>query len=97
MGVTANYYWTDIPDHFGNSVLDEFVVMPNHIHGIIIINIKSPPPPYRFEIHNNHPEFAWQSRFHDRIIRDENELCRIRKYIMDNPLQWENDNNNRVE
>jgi len=29
--------------------------------------------------------FVWQPRFHDRIIRDENELNRIREYIMKNP------------
>ena len=30
--------WKDIPSHFPNVRLDEFVVMPNHVHGIIIID-----------------------------------------------------------
>ena len=30
--------WNVLPDHYDNIQLDEFVVMPNHIHGIIIIN-----------------------------------------------------------
>ncbi len=30
----------------------------------------------------------WQSRFHDRIVRDEAERARIRQYILDNPLRW---------
>ena len=30
-------YWYEIPDHFDNVQLDEFVVMPNHFHGIVII------------------------------------------------------------
>lgn len=30
--------WLQIPNHFSNTELDEFVIMPNHIHGIIIIN-----------------------------------------------------------
>ena len=30
--------WNEIPQHFPNVVLDAFVVMPNHIHGIIIID-----------------------------------------------------------
>ena len=38
--------------------------------------------------------FAWQSRFYDRIIRDENELNRIREYIQNNPAEWERDRNN---
>ncbi len=38
--------------------------------------------------------FGWQGRFHDRIIRDANELDRIRKYILQNPTKWENEQNN---
>lgn len=30
--------WFKIPEHFHNVELDEFIIMPNHIHGIIIIN-----------------------------------------------------------
>lgn len=30
-------WWNDIPDHFTHIALDEFIIMPNHIHGIIII------------------------------------------------------------
>ena len=29
--------WRAIPEHFRNTALDEFVVMPNHLHGIIVI------------------------------------------------------------
>jgi len=29
--------WSDLPNHYQNIILDEFIVMPNHIHGIIII------------------------------------------------------------
>jgi len=38
--------------------------------------------------------FAWQSRFYDRIIRNEKELNKIRKYIFENVLKWEFDKNN---
>jgi REP element-mobilizing transposase RayT len=30
--------WEEIPSHFSSVSLDEFVVMPNHVHGIIVIN-----------------------------------------------------------
>ena len=30
-------YWEKIPDHFANVELDAFVVMPNHVHGIIVL------------------------------------------------------------
>jgi len=41
-----------------------------------------------------YPDFAWQPRFYDHIIRDEQSLYNIRKYIMNNPINWENDRNN---
>jgi len=41
------------------------------------------------------PDFAWQPRFHDRIIRDENEMNRIREYIIQNPAMWERNRNNQ--
>src|SRR5690606_30881644 len=37
MGNIANQCWLDIPNHFPNMVLHEYVVMPNHIHGIVEI------------------------------------------------------------
>ncbi len=36
-GEIAKQCWNEIPDHFPNVQLDEFVIMPNHIHGIIVI------------------------------------------------------------
>jgi len=29
--------WNELPSHYSNILLDEFVIMPNHVHGIIII------------------------------------------------------------
>jgi putative transposase len=37
LGQTAYQYWSEIPQHHHNTKIDEFIVMPNHIHGIIII------------------------------------------------------------
>jgi putative transposase len=36
-GEIAKKYWMEIPAHFENTKIDEFVVMPNHIHGIIVL------------------------------------------------------------
>jgi putative transposase len=33
--------WMAIPTHFSHILLDEFIIMPDHLHGIIIINTKS--------------------------------------------------------
>ena len=37
-GVIADILWHQIPHHTQNVELGAFVVMPNHIHGILIIN-----------------------------------------------------------
>ena len=37
LGNIACCIWENIPSHFPNMVLDEWVVMPNHVHGIISI------------------------------------------------------------
>lgn len=39
----------------------------------------------------NDIEFAWQSRFHDRIVRNQNECNRIANYIENNIAKWEYD------
>ncbi len=36
-GKIAKQCWLDIPEHFPNVVLHEYVIMPNHVHGIIEI------------------------------------------------------------
>ncbi len=37
VGEIARQCWLDIPNHFANVQLDEFIIMPNHVHGIINI------------------------------------------------------------
>ena len=38
IGKIANKFWFEIPKHFEDVKLDEFIIMPNHIHGIIFVN-----------------------------------------------------------
>lgn len=38
IGEIISHVWMEIPQHFHNIELDEFVIMPNHIHGIVIIH-----------------------------------------------------------
>ncbi len=132
LGLVAHKCWQAIPDHFPFVVLDEFVVMPNHIHGVLFIgmtghgvetqdfaslreirnktkpmgnefgpqsrNLASIIRGYKIGVtkyaRENGLVFSWQSRFHDRIIRNEQELDRIRRYIRNNPLKWALDRNN---
>ena len=111
IGEHAEHSWKLIPNHFLNVELDLYVIMPNHIHGIVIIN-STVETPDRASLHssalgqimnqfkgsvkrwankNGYSTFCWQTRFYDRIIRNEKELYNIRKYIEQNPLRWELD------
>ena len=42
LGAVVEDCWAKLPDHYNNVSLDAFVLMPNHIHGVIII--ESAPP-----------------------------------------------------
>ena len=119
IGKIAEKFWKEIPDHFSSVKLDKFVIMPNHIHGIIEIDnnnfynnndclyvgeyprmSKISPKPESLSViigsfksittkivNSKFYEmgFAWQPRFYDRIIRNNDELNRIRQYIISNP------------
>jgi len=37
---------------------------------------------------------VWQRNYYEHVIRDEDDLNRIRQYIMDNPARWAEDENN---
>ena len=46
----------------------------------------------RINIYRNTPKIpVWQTRFHDHIIRDDDEFNRIKNYIETNPANWEDD------
>ncbi len=133
IGKMADRYWQEIPRHYPFIKLDEFVIMPDHMHGIVIIDKKAqarliapptdkPQPILKndrggitgnknpilhdnlsriirwykgrvsFESRKNHPGFAWQSRFHESIVRGTKGLNRIKQYIINNPAKWQNDN-----
>ena len=116
IGKVAHQFWKEIPLHFPFVELDEFIVMPNHVHGIIFINkpdhevwqlnrfgpqsgnlasiIRGYKVGVRKYANMNGIEFAWQSRYFDRVIRSEKELQNIRNYIYNNPANWEAEKNN---
>lgn len=102
--------WQAIPKHFPNVKLDEYIIMPNHIHGIIIICkdgvypapklgtiiglFKSASSKITNRIIDIPDKTLWQSRFYDHIIRKDEDMNEIRKYIQDNPINWAIDENN---
>ena len=38
VGKLAHQFWLEIPNHFSFAKLDAFIVMPNHVHGILVID-----------------------------------------------------------
>jgi REP element-mobilizing transposase RayT len=37
-GQIVQMVWDELPQHYANIQLDKFVIMPNHVHGIILID-----------------------------------------------------------
>lgn len=123
-GRMLEHWWDELLQAFPRVELDTVVVMPNHLHGIIII-YNEPADPGSTVPHENNaslpdiiqwyktmttneyircvktagwPPFAgkvWHRSYYDRIIRDEDDLLRIRTYITNNPAQWMLDTENR--
>lgn len=51
MGQVAAEFWRETPKHFPHVMLDEWVVMPNHVHMLFALDVKpfpGPPPKRRF-------------------------------------------------
>ncbi len=116
--------WNQTRHHFPNAATDEFVIMPNHVHGIlwivgantavgtqhaaslqtpsvapgslgaIVRSFKSAVTKPVNEILGTPGAPVWQRNYYERIIRNEDELRRVREYIRFNPLQWDFDREN---
>jgi len=46
------------------------------------------------EMRNTSAMPVWQRNYYEHIIRGDGELLRVREYILNNPLEWENDREN---
>jgi REP element-mobilizing transposase RayT len=104
-------------------VINAYVVMPNHFHGIIVIDAPTvgavrgpsnvPPTPIHAkplgrlisafktvstkrinELHATPGMVCWQRNYYEHIIRHEDALNRIRRYIIHNPMKWAIDRKN---
>lgn len=86
-------------------ILDEFIVMPNHVHVILGLLTENnlglgrmmgmfKAAVTRRARQGGHEDFAWQRNYYEHAIRGEGDLGRIREYIIQNPLRWEEDEEN---
>ncbi len=116
-GRIAQKVWQAIPEHFENVLPDEFIIMPNHVHGILTIEvgnrhacslavkrehqtlpvvIGSYKSAVTKQINEAMPDkFYWQRSFFDHVIRSDEELNKVREYIIGNPRQWDKDIENK--
>ena len=88
-------------NHRNNVIIDRYVVMPNHIHMIMIMSSETGDrgrSPLQTIIRNMKAYITkqigfspWQKSFHDHIIRNERDYLRIAEYIENNPVTWEHD------
>lgn len=104
-GNVAAACWQAIPEHFPHSAIDSFVIMPNHIHGILFVDegntytlgqiINVFKGAVTREINRTRPEHErdpiWQRNFHDTIIKDDAMLVQLREYMRQNPARWQED------
>ena len=118
--------WYEIPKHFPHVELGAFVVMPNHVHGVIVITddarrgtiyraptivseqfgkpvVGSLPTIVRTfkaavtrRIGRELNETGiWQRNYYEHIIRDDRDWQRIHDYILANPANWSDDDENQ--
>ncbi|WP_026370681.1 transposase [Kallotenue papyrolyticum] len=123
-GKIVEFTWHDLVNHISGIMLDAFVVMPNHVHGIVIITDgpgvvgagSEPAPTTPATAHTARhglPEIVrqfktfsarrinalrgtpgvsvWQRNYYEHIIRNDEALERIRRYILENPARWMRD------
>ena len=102
-GSIAENCLKEIEKVFPFIVLDKYVVMPNHIHGIFVIedetgkqNLTTVLAQYKMsvtkKIRKIDPKIVvWQRSFHDHIIRNQASYEKIWMYIEDNPRKWDED------
>ena len=104
-GRIAQEAFSEITGHFPFVNIDQYVVMPNHIHAIISIengaenerpNLNTVVGLYKSgvprKIHRLYPELTvWQRSFHDHVIRNQQDYERIWTYVHYNDQKWEQD------
>lgn len=91
----------DIPNHYDNIFIDKYVIMPNHVHLIVVIDndgramhaptVSKVIQQMKGTITKQIGYPIWQKLFYDHIIRNQHDYQQIWKYIDDNPLKWELD------
>lgn len=103
-GEIAARYINQLHDFYDNISVEGYVIMPNHIH--ILLSVFAPTSTAstiqntvvssfvstlkRF-CNKEYGQNIWQPRFHDHIIRNQEDFDQHLKYIYENPYIWHKD------
>lgn len=126
-GKMIEKWWKELLNKFPTITLDDYVIMPNHMHGIInIVGAALRGRPFRpkgqphrvaptlgdildwfktmttneyiknVRMNNWQPfeRSLWQRNYYEHIIRNEEDLNQIKEYVKNNPLCWNEDEEN---
>jgi len=125
VGLIAESDLRSLAGHYDNVQVDAYVVMPNHVHAIVVIEgehcfspkvrimpddagsgctspkagslaaiIRSYKSGVTRRCHELGLKIAWQSRFHDHLLRGDKVIAAVREYIRNNPGNWGVDRGN---
>ena len=101
-GLSVKETWHKLPELYRLILLDEMIVMPNHVHAIVVVQEGAHRPTVSAVVRSLKSISArrinqqrgsegisvWQRGFFERIIRDTRQLTQVQEYIRMNPLRW---------
>lgn len=108
-GRIADEFWRGIPAHFPRAVVDEHVVMPDHVHGLLRLvdtptacrggmeafgkpvagSVPTIVRSYKGAVTRALGRNPWHRRFYEVRARDGSARANIRRYIRDNPRNYD--------
>ena len=104
LGLLAEQKIREIPVHYPQIILENYVVMPNHIHLLLTIGdpggriVSAPTKDISIIIGQMKRAVSkmagrpiWQKSYYDRVIRGEQDFLDTWNYITGNPSKWSDD------
>jgi putative transposase len=104
-GEMVSAIWLSLPARFPGVTIDEFIAMPDHLHGIVLLSgaagAMNRAPTLGEVVRvlkaasarqlriSGFPDFAWQRNFYEHVVRNGADLDRVRQYIRANPAAFE--------
>ena len=123
-GRAVEEVWHGLPSHYPHVELDVFVVMPDHVHGIVVFSGGEEEAGYKpagtkdrgpankeglrrrhglsevirgfktysgrrvNEVRGTPGRAVWRRGYYEHVVRNEEDMNRIRQYFQENPLRW---------